>query len=192
MNDVLLLATAIFLPVFAILYANERSKRDELKAAKREIKESRKREIKTAKRLADAARLDSQELIEIIQEQTATSLIESDKWSFQMPYGKWAKFDAVAVYPPAKIRGFWPDAESRIIGVKMPRGCYYEMHRHNWVEILIGISGVVTVEIQNPDGFKVTKTLGPDNVVVIPPRVDHAVLKAKEDAEFLCIWGQPS
>lgn len=185
MTDYILFVSLILCAVFALLYQREKLIKEKIE------KESRQREIATAKRIANAAQLNGAELVEIIAEQTATATIESNKWQFEMPYGKWATFDEVEDAPPARIRGFWYNAESCVIGVKMPKGSRYEMHYHDWKEILIGIEGEVSVQIEMPGGEIVVKRLSPDVVIEIPAKVNHAVLTAKGNAEFLCVWGQP-
>lgn len=191
MDHVFLITSGFLIAFCIVLFLQSKERGKALNEAERQIKEARRREIKTARRLAETARLDSQEIIEIIQEQTATATIESDRWSFEMPYGKWVKFDDTDGAPAPLIRGFWHNMEGRLIGVKMPRGSRYEMHYHDWKETLIGVSGSITVEIEQEGGVIVNKELKADSVIEIPAKVNHAVLKAENDAEFVCVWGLP-
>ena len=108
-----------------------------------------------------------------------------------MPYGKWLKFDDGTDRPKPEIRGFWYQCPGRLIGVKMPVGSEYDMHSHPWKETLVGVSGLVIVEIKRADKSISKHRLGPGDVVEVPSGVGHAVMKAKTKSQLICIWGIP-
>lgn len=135
--------------------------------------------------IANVARENGVEVKELLIEASTTLLAESNVWKMDLPYGRWAEFPDNSGRPLPLIRGFWLDAKSRVIGVKMPKGSHYEWHYHPWPETLVGITGVVTVMVD-----KEVKKLRANTIIYIPENVEHCVMEAPEDSTFLCIWGQ--
>ena len=151
----------------------------------------RNSKLELVDKLAAASSFDTMEIVEIMEEQQQVVTVDSDIWQAEMNYGKWSDFDDNSGRPMPKLRGFWYKAPGRIIGVKMPKGSMYDMHHHPWKETLIGISGLVTVEIERTDKSILKHRLSHGDVIEIPPNVPHAVMRAKEDSQLLCIWGIP-
>lgn len=149
------------------------------------------RSIEMAERLANVSTLNAAEIMESMLEQNTTLTVESDIWNAPLPYGKWGKFEDGSGRPSPEIRGFWLGCPGKLIGVKMPEGSEYDLHSHPWVEILVGMSGVVWVEIEDSAGQISRHRLGPEDVLKIAPGVRHAVARAESAAQLTCIWGLP-
>lgn len=175
-----------------IYYFNKSTlRREEIKTVRTDANNARKMAVEAATRMAEMAGLDSYEIAEIMVEQSTMHHATSDKWKVELPYGKWTDFNDGPKESRAQIRGFWHNCPGRIIGVKMGIGSEYEFHYHEWVETLVGLTGLVIVQIEGKDGKITHHNLGPDDVITIPAGIKHAVLKAKVHSEFVCIWGQP-
>lgn len=144
-----------------------------------------------AERISQMSTLNTSEIMEAMTEQNTVITVDSNIWEVELTFGKWVAFPAPEGTPESDIRGFWYDCPGRLIGVKMPIGSRYELHFHPWTEILVGLSGTVTVQIENENGAITEKTLGPEDVIVIPPNAPHAVLEAETYAQFICVWGLP-
>lgn len=175
------------------LYQQTQKRKEQRDEAREDADKTKKVAIEAATRVAEIAGLNSDEITGIMLEQSRSVELFSDKWETKLPYGKWAEFQDPAFpdQPPPFIRGFWYDCPGRLIGVRMPKGSRYDFHKHKWAEILVGLVGEITVHIEQPDGSSTDHRLGPEDTLVIPAGVSHAVALAKENAEFVCIWGNP-
>ena len=148
--------------------------------------------LRKTEKIIEASTLNTEEVRELMMENFTSVNISSNIWNVDLPYGKWVEFNEIPNTPSPEIRGFWLNAPGKVIGVKMPVGSRYEKHRHPYVEILVGLSGSVTVEITLDDGTVEYHELSKDSVVIIPSNIDHAVLTTKQASKFVCIWGQPN
>ena len=142
--------------------------------------------VESIDKIVQASGLNNQEAMELVTELSAVRRVSSNIWDMPLPYGKWESFPDLEGDPPAKIRGFWLESASKLIGVKMPKGSKYLLHDHPWVEILVGVKGSIEVEVNGT-----VHTVGPNDVLRIESSTPHAVAHVKEDAEFICIWGIP-
>lgn len=188
-----LLSVALFIVSVVCIFLGSKllSKSTHEEEARQRNDDIRNNALEMVERLAKSSTLNAIEIREAIAEQNTTFMVESDIWKMPLPYGKWEKFPDEKGRPEPEIRGFWSSYPGRLIGVKMPKGSEYDMHSHPWVEILIGGSGVVWVEIESFDGKITQHRLGPEDVVVIPSGARHAVLTAETESIFVCIWGIP-
>lgn len=190
-NAILVLFVIALAVICLQLYKLSEQRRGQRDAARDEIKGAYYDALNAASRVAEVAGLDNKEVMEIMSEQSTTLNITSDKWNVPLPYGKWGHFDDPDGDPAPLIRGFWLDCKGRIVGSKMPIGSKYLIHKHDWTETLVGLSGIIWVQIYDANGNYTSHRLGPNEVVQIPTGTDHAVAVANTAAEFLSICGDP-
>lgn len=139
--------------------------------------------------IAEKIGIDEQEAAELLAEMASSVLAKSDIWDVDVPYGRWGVFPSEDGSPSPLLRGFWLQCASRIFGVKMPIGSHYDWHHHPWVEILVGVVGMVVIQYE-VNGNIETVELKKNVVVYIPENISHCVLTASKDSEFVCIWGE--
>lgn len=188
----ILIALALFVLCF-FLYRQSERRKSQRDIARQDSTDDRKLAVTATARVAEIAGLNSAEITAIMVEQSRSVNLLSDKWETELPYGKWAEFQdpAFPYQPPPTIKGFWFDCPGRLIGVRMPKGSRYDFHKHKWAEVLVGLRGTITVLLEQANGKVTTHSLGPEETLIIPAGVVHAVALTEEDAEFICVWGEP-
>lgn len=192
--DIILIIFSLSLLSFCVaLYRQSEKRKEQRNEARKDADESRKMAVTAATRVAEAAGLNGDEITGIMLEQSMSVNLVADKWQTQLPYGKWAEFQDPSYpdQPPPTIRGFWYNCPGRLIGVRMPKGSRYDFHKHKWAEILVGLLGTIMVHIKQESGEITVHKVGPEDTLIIPAGASHAVALAKEDSEFICVWGEP-